>query len=151
MQDPLSRASLFLLLTLLLSSCLGYKEVVLQEVKNIEVRSMDAKGVSILLEAVIENPNGYRIKAMDPDVDLFLNGKFIGKGHLDSTLVLEKRSTNTYSIPLHAELNGGSLLGMMLTGALSDGVELKATGTVVGKAGFLRKRFPFELTEQLDL
>ncbi len=141
---------LFLLLPLF-TSCLGYKDVVLQEVKNIEVRSMDAKGISIRIDALIENPNGYRIKAMDPDVDLFLNGNLIGKGRLDSTLVLEKKSTRTYSIPLHAELNSGSLLTMFLTGAFSDGPELKATGTVVGKAGLLRKRFPFELTEQLDL
>jgi LEA14-like dessication related protein len=140
-----------LLLALLLSSCLGYKEVVLQDVWNIEVRTLNAKGLELRVEAVIENPNGYRIRAMDPDVDLYLNGKLVGKGKLDSTLVLERRSTATYSIPLRAELSGGSLMMVLLSGALSGNLELTAKGTVVGKAGLIRKRFPFELTETLDL
>jgi LEA14-like dessication related protein len=140
-----------LLLPLILGSCLGYKEVVLQDVRNIEVTSMDARGVAVQVEAVIENPNNYRIRASDPDVDLFLNGTFIGKGMLDTTLVLQRNSTRTYMIPLHAEFKGGSLLMMLLSGALSGNMELKATGTVAGRAGLIRKRFPFELRENFDL
>ncbi len=142
---------LLLLLSLLLSSCLGYKEVVLHDVNDIEISKLDNDGMAVRVNALIENPNGYRIKAVDPDVELFLNGKYIGKGMLDSALVLDKRSKRSYSIPLHAEFEGGSLLAMILSGALAGDMQLQAKGTVSGRAGFLRKRFPFELTESLDL
>ncbi len=147
----LGHPALLLAFPLLLTSCLGYREVVLQDVSNITVDRFDAKGVAVRVDAVIENPNGFRIKAMDPDVDLFLNGTFIGKGRLDSTIVLDRKSTRTYSIPIQAEFQGGSILTLLLAGALSGNMEFSARGNVVGKAGFIRKRFPFELTEQLDL
>ncbi len=142
---------LFPLLPLFMGSCLSYKEVVLHDVRDLEVKRLDTKGAAFQVEAVIENPNNYRIKALDPDVDLYLNGTFIGKGLLDSTIVLEKRSTRTYSIPLHAEFKGGSLLVMLISGALSGQMEFAAKGTVAGQAGLIRKRFPFELQEHFDL
>ncbi len=138
-------------MALLFSGCFSYQEVVLQDVSNISVERFDAKGMALRVDAVIENPNGYRIKAKDPDVDLFLNGKFIGKGLLDTTLVLDKRSTRTYSIPIQAEFEGGSLLGMLLGGALGGEMQFTAKGTVVGKAGLISKRFPFELTESFEM
>jgi hypothetical protein len=104
------------------------------------------------VDALLDNPNGYRIHVLDPDVDLYLNDKYIGKGILDSALVLDRKSTRVYSIPLHAEIQGGSLLLMVLSGVFSGGdLKLGAKGTVVGRAGLIRKRFPFALEEQIQL
>ncbi len=145
------RLPLALALPLLLLSCSGYEEVILHDVKDIEVTRFDGKGVALRVQAEIENPNGFRISAVDPDVDLFLNGTLIGKGLLDSAIVLEKRSTKVYSIPMHAEFKGGSAMMLLLAGALAGEMEFSAKGTIAGKAGILRKRFPFELTETIDL
>lgn len=142
---------LLLLGTLLLTSCLSYKEVVMHDVEDVQVRKLDLKGVDLTAHVRLENPNGYRIQVKDPDVDLFLNGTFVGKGMLDSTLVLDRRSTRIYEIPLHAEFKGANLLMMMLGGALSGELKIGAKGTVVGQAGLLRKRFPFEVEETVDL
>ncbi len=145
------RNTYLLLLPLLLISCSGYEDVILHDVKDIEVTRFDGKGVALRVQAEIENPNGFRISAVDPDVDLFLNGTLIGKGLLDSAIVLEKRSTKIYSIPMHAEFKGGSAMMLLLAGALAGEMEFSAKGTIAGKAGFIRKRFPFELTETIDL
>ncbi|MEZ4737827.1 MAG: hypothetical protein R2818_00315 [Flavobacteriales bacterium] len=122
----------------------------LVDITNVSVEKMDAKGVAVRVDAMIANPNGYRIHVLDPDVDLFLNGKFVGEG-IGYGLVLDKKSSRVYSVPLHADLKGGSLLVIMLSGAMNGGKYLLgAKGTVVGKAGFIRKRFPFELEEELE-
>ncbi|HRH67896.1 MAG TPA: LEA type 2 family protein [Flavobacteriales bacterium] len=143
---------LLLPLAFLVTGCLGYKQVELRDIANVEVEKMDAKGIAVRVDAMIENPNGYRIHVLDPDVDLYLNDKFIGKGVLDTALVLDKKSTRVYSVPLHADLQGGSLLMLLLSGALNgDDMKLGAKGTVVGKAGLIRKRFPFELEEMIEL
>lgn len=142
----------FLPLVFLLAGCFSYKQVQLHDLTNVKVEKMDAQGITLRVDALIENPNGYRIHVLDPDVDLFLDGKFIGKGLLDTALVLDKKKSQVYSIPLHADLHGGSLLMMLLTGALNDDeVKLGAKGTVVGKAGLIRKRFPFEVEEMIEL
>lgn len=141
-----------LLLTLLLSSCFGYRQVELKDITNVSVDRMDASGIALRVDALLDNPNGYRIHVLDPDVDLYLNDKYIGKGILDSALVLDRKSTRVYSIPLHAEIQGGSLLLMVLSGVFSGGdLKLGAKGTVVGRAGLIRKRFPFALEEKIQL
>ena len=146
------RPTLLLSLVFLLSGCFSYKQVQLHDITNVKVEKMDAQGIALRVDALIENPNGYRIRVLDPDVDLFLNGKFIGKGSLDTALVLDKNKSQVYSIPLHAEIEGGPLLLMVISGALIGGdMKLGAKGTVVGKAGLLRKRFPFELEEMIEL
>lgn len=142
---------LFLFLAPLLCGCLGYKEVVLEEIHSVELAKLEAKAVHLRATVRLVNPNGYRIHVLDPDVDLFLNDQFIGKGVLDSTLVLDKRSDRTYSIPMHANLAGGSLLLQLLSGALSGSMKVGAQGTVLGKAGLVRKRFPFVMEEIVDL
>ena len=140
-----------LLVALALSSCSSYEQVELKDVTNIAVERMDAQGIAVRVNALVDNPNNYRIHVLDPDVDLYVNDKFIGKGVLDTALVLEKRSTQVYAIPLHAELEGGSLLMLLLSGALNgESVKLAAKGTVVGKVGMLRKRFPFEFEETIS-
>ena len=150
--DAFLRLPLLLSLLLLFTGCFSYKHVQLHDITNVKVEKMDAKGIALRVDALIENPNGYKIHVLDPDVDLYLNDKFIGKGLLDTALVLEKKKSRVYSIPLHADLHGGSLLMMLLTGALnSDDVKLGAKGTVVGKAGLIRKRFPFEVEEMIEL
>lgn len=139
---------LFLLLSL--ASCLSYQQVELVDVTNIRVERMDAKGIAVRVDAVVNNPNNYRIHAQDPDVDLYVNDKFIGKGVLDSTLTLKKQTTQVYSVPMHAELQGGALLMVLLSGVFGGNeVKLAAKGTVVGRVGLLRKRFPFEFEEKV--
>lgn len=147
----LGLGALLLTLLLSLSSCLSYKQVELVDVTNIQVDRMDAKGIALRVDALVHNPNNYRIQVLDPDVDLFVNDKFIGKGILDTALVLSKNSRQVYSIPLHAELQGGALLMVLMSGVFGGNeVKLAAKGTVVGKVGLLRKRFPFVFEERVS-
>jgi LEA14-like dessication related protein len=145
------RSILLPTLALLLTGCLSYKQVVMHDIADVEVRKLDLKGVELTAHVRLENPNGYRIHVKDPDVDLYLNGTFVGKGMLDSTLVLDKRSSRIYVIPLHAEFKGANLLMMLLGGALTGEMKIGAKGSFVGQAGLLRKRFPFEVEQTVDM
>ena len=148
---PLRLPLFFLPLLFPLTSCFSYKQVELKDITNVAVEKMDAKGIAVRVSALIHNPNGYRIHVLDPDVDLYLNDTYIGKGILDSALVLERKATNVYSVPLHADLQG-DLLMLLLFGAMNGGdLKLGAKGSIVGKAFLLRKRFPFELEEKIQL
>jgi LEA14-like dessication related protein len=138
---------------LTLSGCLSYKEVELKAVNDVAVERLDRDGLGARVNVTIHNPNGYRIKVIDPDVDLFLDDVNVGKVLLDSAMVLEKRSTRSYTIPLHASFAGrtGPALFTIMAAALRGRTKLGAKGTVTAKAMLLRKRFPFELEHPIDL
>ena len=141
-----------LALVFMLASCSAYKEVELTDITNVEMLKLDATAVALRVDARISNPNSFTISVEEPDVDLFLNDRFIGKGLLDSTLVLDRKAVNVYPVYLHADLEGGPLLVLLLTGAFNgDPVKLSAKGTVAGRSGVVKKRLPFEVEEVIDL
>lgn len=136
---------------LVLSSCSTYKDVELTDITGVELLGMNAESVALRVDARIDNPNGFRIAVEDPDVDLFLNDRFVGKGRLDSALVLDRKVARVYPVYLRADLAGGPLAVMLITAALNGKAKLGVKGTVVGRSGALRKRFPFEMEEMIDL
>ena len=138
------------LLALTFAACSPFKEVELTDITNVELISLTPKAVAMRVDARIDNPNSFRIEVAEPDVDLFLNDKFIGKGVLDSALVLERKQAQVYPVYLHADLQGGPVMIMLITSALSGKVKVGAKGTIAGRNGALKKRFPFELEQVID-
>lgn len=145
--------SCLLPLLLLFTGCLSYQEVALVGVKDVQVQQLDATGLKARVFVDIRNPNNYRIKAKDPDVELFANDLLLGKAVLDSVISLDPNSTRTYSVPLHADFKdqGSNVLPVLMTAMLSQHVKVSAKGSVVGQAFLLRKRFPFEVEQVIDL
>ncbi|MCB0795898.1 MAG: LEA type 2 family protein [Flavobacteriales bacterium] len=141
------------LVTSVLCGCSSYQEVSLDRIVHVELTELNGQGMTMRVEATITNPNGYRLKVVDPDVDVSWNGKLLGKATLDSSLSLPRRSSQVHSIPLRATWTNGLVPALLMgLGALFEGQgEVSFKGTVVGKAGLLRKRFPFEITEPVDL
>lgn len=141
----------YLVLALLFASCSRYQDVVLHEITDAELISMNAKSIALRIDARIENPNGFRIHVEEPDVDLFLNDRYIGKALLDSALVIDKKATAVYPVYMHADLAGGPLVAMLITSALSGEVKVGAKGSAAGRSGALKKRFPFEVSQVISL
>lgn len=136
----------------LLSGCMRYSDVEFVGVQDVQVTRLDATGLSATVTVEVNNPNNYRISVTEPDVDLYINDVAMGKATMDSIVTLDPASSRTYALPLHATFTNGqaSLLPLLMTVALSGSVKLGLKGTAVGKAGALRKRFPFEVDQQVD-
>ena len=143
---------MLLALPLFLTSCINYRNVTFHGVKNVQVVPAEGSVLAFRIDAEVENPNGYRIRLKKPDVDLFYNGQHIGKGRLDSTVVLDKRCSKVYPVYVSADTKGQ--LGPMLLGGLgtlfTGKVEVEAKGTVLGQVGIFSKRFPFQVKEELS-
>ena len=150
---PKMKNLLSLLLISIFSSCFSYKPVELVGIRSLKLTHMDTKGIAVTVGVEMHNPNGYKIKVRDPDVDLSINGIGVGKAILDSTVTLNKRSSEIYRIPLRVnfQLDQAGILPGLATGLLTGSVKLGVKGSVVGKAGFLHKRFPFQDEQVIDL
>lgn len=144
--------SLLLSVLLCSSGCFSYQEVVFNGVEDVKVDKLGLSGFEGTVHANITNPNGYRIHGSNPDLDLYLNGKHLGRVRLKAKLRLDRRSTKTYAIPLRTELdNKGAPLMGLLGAALTGSAELEVKGTVTGRIGLLRRKFPFEGKHRVDL
>lgn len=142
-----------LLAIVLLSGCMRYSDVEFVGVQNVQLTRFDATGLSAMVTVEVNNPNNYRITVTDPDVDLYINDVALGKATLDSIVTLDPASSRTYELPLHTTFTNGQagMLPLLMTVALTGSVKLGLKGTAVGKAGMLRKRFPFEVEQRVDL
>ncbi|MBP7513177.1 MAG: LEA type 2 family protein [Flavobacteriales bacterium] len=145
-------AVLFVVLLFTAPGCLSYEEVAFKGITNVELGRMDPGGVAARVTVTLDNPNNFRIHVLDPNVDLFLNDVYIGKAVLDSNLVLDKKSSKDYPVPLHATFDdhGTQAMGAMLAAALTGKATLKAKGSIIGRAFLLRKRFPFEEEHEFE-
>jgi LEA14-like dessication related protein len=144
---------LALLCIVLLAGCMSYSDVELIDVQGVQVSRFDAGGLAVTVIVKVHNPNDHPIQVKDPDMDLYLNGVSLGKATLDSAIILDRNSTRSYSIPIHATFAQGEagMLPMLLATALSGSAKLAVKGTVVGKSGLWSKRFPFEVEQQVEL
>ena len=87
----------------------------------------------------------------DPDVNLYINRDTVGKAVFREDLVLDKNSSKQYTIPVSAGFNGkfNKLLIASLGGLFGGSATVGADGTVVGKAGIIKRRVPFKFEEDL--
>lgn len=138
-----------LILWLALAGCGTYREITIDGVEAVHLAGMDANGLSVRAEVKVTNPNGYRIRVSEPELDLFLNDTRIGTAVLDTALVVPARGTTLLRVPFHARMEGGPLLVMGLGALLGDRPLLRAEGTVRARAGLVRKRIPLRLEAPL--
>ena len=149
----LRRYSFIFLLPIILASCLQYEEVELKSFDGVMLKGISSQNIEIEASATILNPNDYNIKIKDPNIDVYLEGHKIGKLDLDETLVLEKNSKKTYTIPIRTSLDTelGSILPLMFTVFTKDKVLMQAKGDFKASAKMLSKRVDVDIEQEVDL
>ena len=56
----------------MLASCHVYKDVTVENVRNLEFQEIGSEGIEGTLKATISNPNGFSVELTDADIDLSL-------------------------------------------------------------------------------
>ena len=109
--------------------------------------------LSLEVSATIENPNKYKIKVQDPDIDIYLEGNKVGKLQMDAPLTLQKDTTMQYTVPIHTELDGalGSIFPVLLGVMSSNTIRFGAKGTFKGSAKMISKRIDVDIDQEVDL
>ena len=74
-------STLFLVLCLLLPSCITYKEVEFKGVENVGVGKIKNNTIPISLGVRISNPNNFNIKIKKSYFDVYLEGQHLGKSY----------------------------------------------------------------------
>lgn len=130
----------FCLVLIILSSCQAPKELVYRDFKNLKVDKLGLGGSSLKLDVIYYNPNNFGLQLKYTDLDIFIDGNYLGHSSQDYQITIKRLSE--FTLPLQINLDMQNLLKNALPTFLGKEVIVKITGKVkLGKAN-IYKTFP---------
>lgn len=144
---------LFFVLTVFLSSCQWWQDIEVLRVEGLSDVAISLDGMEGEVKVVLHNPNGFQIQAQGVDVAIYVGDDRIGSVSLPEKQVLSARSEST--LILNLETDQGALKSILQNQLLQfiggNAIEIRAEGTVRGRAFGLNVTFPIESSEQIKL
>ncbi len=137
---------------LLMQGCFDYEDVKFNGVKDVSVVDRNDDNLKLQVDVLVDNPNTYNIKVKKSTLDIYLNGKYVGKTTLDDKIVLKKKTAGVYGVVLKADTRSimkaamGSL-GGLLKGEVTIGLKGKVKGSVYG----ISKSVDVDMEENINL
>lgn len=89
-----------LLIVFILSGCSIYKSMDIGDVNNVDFKGMIDNKVSLNMKIPISNPNAYKIRLKSMDLDLKINGNYIGKMTIANEIVIPPKSEELQEFPV---------------------------------------------------
>lgn len=83
-----------ILITITLSSCNAYKMVNIGDVQKVDFKGMVNNKISLELQVPVSNPNTYKIKIKSMDLDVSINGSYIGKMKNPNQIIIPPKSND---------------------------------------------------------
>ena len=149
----LSRLSVILILFLGFISCSEVESLELKKVDGFAVNNLTAQGASLELDLSVYNPNGFKIKVLDYDLDVFINNVRLGKPKLDKRLVMPRKSTTTQHVKVDVKFKNMLFGALPILGSLKKGKQAKVrlSGNVKGGAFLYRKTMQIDFEKDISL
>ncbi len=127
-------------LLLLLASCREPKDLEYRDFKNLKVEKIGAAASMIKMDLVYYNPNNFGLQLKLTDLDIYVDGNYLGHSLQEYQIHIPKRGE--FTLPVQVEVDMKNLLKNVLSTFLGKEVLLKVTGKVtLGKANIF-KIFP---------
>ena len=144
---------LTLFLVVFLSSCQWWQDIEVLRVEGLSDVALSLDGMEGEVQVVLRNPNGFDIQAHGVDVAIYAGEDRIGSVSLPVRQVLSARSESTLILNLQSD--PGALKSLLQNQLLQfiggSPVEIRAEGTVRGRAFGLNVTFPIESSEEIKL
>lgn len=125
----------FLLATLSVVSCDSpIKEPEFVEARNFRVGRLGLKQTQVFMTLDYFNPNRVGMSLEKADLDVYMDGKFVGKTALDTMIAIPAK--DTFSIPVKIDVDMKNAFSNLYKVGINEEVELMLKGTArVKKAG----------------
>ena len=114
--------------------CSKPKDLQYIDFENFQVQELGLGESVISADLKYYNPNNFRMKLKDGDLDVSLNNTYLGNSKLDTLLEIPKK--DTFLIPLKMKVDMRTFLSKALNVLLTNEVDVKLDGNAkLGKAG----------------
>lgn len=142
-----------LVLMLSVSACSKVESLELKKVEKFAVNNLTAQGADIELDLIVYNPNGFKIKVTDYELDVFINNVRIGKAELDQRLVLPKKAESSQHVNVQVQFKNMLFGAIPVLASLKKGktATLRLSGNVEGAALFYKKDVKIDFEKDISL
>lgn len=138
---------------LLLCGCQIWQDVTVVRVDGLSDLAISFDGMQGQVQVLVQNPNGFNIKAHEVDVDVFVEEDRIGTVTLPGNQILKARAESMLVLDIKSD--PGSLKKIFQNQFLQvmggSPIEIRTVGTVRGKAFGLSIAIPIESSEEINL
>lgn len=140
-----------MLLVVTLAGC--YHDLEVREVSGLTEGQLTLQGFNGEVDVRVYNPNGYTVKALHSDVALYVRDRRVGAVLLPAPVELPARAESVLRLEVASEPGAiAAILKNELMNFLTGGeVELRAEGTVTGKAWGIPVTVPVRSVERIGL
>ena len=121
-------------IAMVIFSCSKPKDLEYLDVENFQLHELGLGESVISADLKYYNPNNFRMKLKDGELDVSLNNTFMGHSKLDTLLEIPKK--DTFLIPLKMKVDMRTFMSKALNVLLTNEVDVKLDGKAkLGKAG----------------
>jgi len=124
-------AGILLIAALATSACRQPKELIYQNVERFSLQQEGLNKTSLSLDLKLYNPNKYRMKIRDADMDILINGNSLGKMTVRENITIP--GLDTFLLPVMITVDLQKALPNALQLLLNSLVDVKIQGAL--KAG----------------
>lgn len=133
-----------MLVGIFLSSCATPKMPELKKVSHFKInRNNDDRKLQFEMDLNVFNPNRYKVKILDYNFDVFVNGHKVGNAFSDEKVVLKKEETGKLQMQVFTDLGkiAKGFLGLLKTFFGGDQkIDIGLDGYIQAKARGIRKK-----------
>ncbi|MDR2938238.1 MAG: hypothetical protein LBU92_04790 [Prevotellaceae bacterium] len=133
-----------LLALALLCSCSGLRQIRVEEVRNVQVKSFSGSTLSVGLEAKINNPSRRKLQLTKLELNVLRGSSNFATISATEKVKIPKRSNDFSSVPLEVKLNNILSAVMMLQQKNFPIDELLVEGEIKAKIFPLSKKIRIE-------
>ena len=108
-----------------------YKSLEYRDIKNVKMGQLGIKQSSLDFSLIVFNPNNYDIEIKNADLDIYIDGAYLGKINQDLKVTAQGMAESP--LPFSIDLSMKNLLKNTLTTLFHDEIEVKVVGKL--KAG----------------
>lgn len=139
----------FLLIPVIMSSCLNLKPIELKEIESVNVTEQTDTYANVQVKLKVTNPNNFKIKISDYDLMALVNKKEMGKVDIEeSKIVIPKKSDQTYTFNLKADM--AQVKKLIPTLLFSNSALVNLQGQVKVKAMGIPKRVKLNVEQRIS-
>ncbi len=125
---------LFLVVFFGSTSLFLFKEPQFVDARNFALKSLGMQTSTVYTDLYFYNPNGFGIQMKKADLDIYVDGRFIGHTLIDTLINIPRK--DTFSIPVNMDVEMKKLFPNALSLLMNEEVELAIEGTAkLGKSG----------------
>lgn len=116
-----------------LVSCSSPKEIVYNQYKNLKIESLGFEKSTVRLDLEYYNPNNFGLQLRRTELDVNLNGSYLGRSISDTLINIARR--DTFTIPIRFDVDMKNLFKNAFNTLSGNEITVKVSGKIkIGKA-----------------